>query len=374
MQAIWKNSCIDRQVRYSTLNFICSFVFIRFMWDTINITNVIPIDVYVLTGGDPVMRKKTGSLPRTVSGNIPSLTEAADRTQASHVEVSQYSDEVWLRGSQQLDLSDTQDLDSLSSTSTSDTQSVHPTSEERKASAATTVLRPRFGKEYKKLDRKKLVEELNNLGLGSPKTPNSPHNTEASVFTFDVSSTSSQMSGLSGFSGDGESWSPSIASVSRYSSQSKEHDYVNIGMPRELSDSPRFMEMTPPGSPRSLSSEQSNPMLNYAEIDLSKASSERKPPQKSVSRSSDIEYAMIDMVATAAAQRVGKEHAQRREQDSLRRKEKRMIASDEGETVASSGSRRVKDRKSTSSVSLSRKGSSRSQSGGSRDRKFSSPM
>ncbi len=271
-----------------------------------------------------------------------------------------------------------------------------------KASAATTFGRPRFGKEYKKLDRKKLVEELNSMGLGSPKTPNSPSvgvGASASVFTFDVSSTSSHMSGLSGLSsvGDDSPRSPSIAS-STYSSSAggagaatrKEHDYVNLGLPRELADSPRFMDMTPPGSPRSFSSEQSNPMLNYAEIDFSgSAASDKKPFRRTVSKGSDIDYAMIDLVATAAAQKVGKEHAQSRE-DSLRRKDlEREMAlqqqqhgrdrtrstADDTASNSSGGStsRRNKDKKSTSSASLSRKGSSRSQSG-SRDRKFSSPM
>ena len=249
--------------------------------------------------------------------------------------------------------------------------------DESKTSPATTVLRPRFGKEYKKLDRKKLVEELNSMGLGSPKTPNSPSvgvGGSASVFTFDVSSTSSHMSGLSSM-GDVESpRSPSL--LSRYSGNSyKEHDYVNLGKPRELADSPRFMDMTPPGSPRSFSSEQSNPMLNYAEIDFSgsKGNSEKKPVRRTISKGSDIDYAMIDMIATVAAQKVGKEHAQSRE-DSLKKKDReRRSAAEETASNSSGGSRRGKDKKSTSSASLSHKGSSRSQSG-SRDRKFSSPM
>lgn len=253
--------------------------------------------------------------------------------------------------------------------------------EEGKASAATTVLRPRFGKEYKKLDRKKLVEELNSMGLGSPKTPNSPSvgvGTSASVFTFDVSSTSSHMSGLSGLSsvGDDSPRSPSLASSTYSGSRCREHDYVNLGVhPRDLADSPRFMDMTPPGSPRSFSSEQSNPMLNYAEIDFSGAkTSDKKPVRRTISKGSDIDYAMIDMVATVAAQKVGKEHAQSRE-DSLKKKDRERHRSTTDDTASNSsggsGSRRGKEKKSTSSASLSRKGSSRSQSG-SRDRKFSS--
>ena len=147
----------------------------------------------------------------------------------------------------------------------------------------------------------------------------------------------------------------------------KEHDYVNVAMPRDHTNSPRFLDMTPPGSPRSLSSvsEQSNPLLNYAEIDLSQ-SDDTKRPRKPLNRSSDIEYAMIDMVATAAASRVGKEHAQLRE-DSLRRKDRR--SHDETHYT-----RRTRRGGSTSGSIKEKRISSTSSRSGSKDRKYSSPM
>ena len=341
--------------------------------------------------------KKTNSLPRTISGNIADIAAAAGlpRTisESSHLQkratvsgdiVQHQGSPPRKAGSQPLGNSSyiaaRGSVVSLPPGRRSPALGGqhHHHHDESKASAATTVLRPRFGKEYRKLDRKKLVEELNSMGLGSPKTPNSPSvGGSPSVFTFDVSSTSSHMSGLSGLSSMGDCDSPRSPSLlSRYSGNSaKEHDYVNLGIPRELADSPRFMDMTPPGSPRSFSSEQSNPMLNYAEIDFSgsTSNSQKKPVRRTISKGSDIDYAQIDLIATVAAQKVGKEHAQSRE-DSLKKKDReRRAAADDTASNSSSGSRRGKDKKSTSSASLSRKGSSRSQSG-SRDRKFSSPM
>ena len=140
--------------------------------------------------------KKTNSLPRTISGNIADIAAAAGlpRTisESSHLQkratvsgdASQHQGSPARKaGSQPLG-------DSTSSSSvtrgsvvslptTTGRQSPskghhrhhqHHPHDESKASAATTILRPRFGKEYKKLDRKKLVEELNSMGLGSQLT------------------------------------------------------------------------------------------------------------------------------------------------------------------------------------------------------------
>ena len=108
-------------------------------------------------------------------------------------------------------------------------------------------------------------------------------------------------------------------------------------------------------------------MLNYAEIDLSQTDDSIRP-RKPI-KTNDIEYAMIDMVATAAASRAGKEHAQLRE-DSLRRKDGRRGGEDGSQEYI----RRSKIERKNSTVSSSgrseKKPSSRS---GSKDRKFSAP-
>lgn len=68
-------------------------------------------------------------------------------------------------------------------------------------------------------------------------------------------------------------------------------------------------------------------MLNYAEIDLSAAEPIMATVQRAGSRTDKdrTEYAMIDMVLTSAASRVGREHARQRE-DILERKERKAEA------------------------------------------------
>lgn len=257
-------------------------------------------------------------------------------------------------------MSETQSLCSYSSCS--DSQSVR--SDEIKASAASTTLRPRFGMEYKKLDRRKLADDLNMSLIDGPNTPNSP-SINSSVFTFDTTSTASRMSSISAFSlGNDSPKSPSLCRGSH------DHDYVNLPI-RDYTDSPRFMDMTPPRSPAlSGISEQSNPLLNYAEIDLSQTDDSKKP-RKPASRSSQIEYAMIDMVATAAAAKVGKAHVQLRE-DSLRRKDRRPP--DEQQGSKEYISRRTHRERTKSSSSFAKERKSSTSRSGSKDRKFSSPL
>lgn len=98
--------------------------------------------------------------------------------------------------------------------------------------------------------------------------------------------------------------------------------------------------------------EQIDPQLNYAEIDLSQAGSDRsRKAKKGVQKAATIEYAMIDMVATAAVSKT------RKEQDSLRCSGRKFSAPasvivKERRTLGS-GSFREKDRArklSTSSV------------------------
>ena len=170
------------------------------------------------------------------------------------------------------------------------------------SSMASSTMRPRSGREY--VDRRKL-DELNLNGSDDQVAP-SPFSNTSSVFTFD-SSMSLSLSNCS----------PRSPSESSYmSSRTKEPEYVNIN------------PFTPPASPHhSIGSEVSNRRLNYAEIDLSSSgntnSSSDRPTSRVIPsrpRGSDVHYAKIDMVAMAAASRVGREHAQFRE-DSLKRKD-----------------------------------------------------
>lgn len=195
-------------------------------------------------------------------------------------------------------------------------------SEGPKSSPAATTLRPRFGKEYQTLDRKKLLEEDT---ASSAKSTSS-----ACVFTFDISTNAespTRMSIVSGISRSGEESPPSHYLVRYHSyspnakSDSSQAVYMNIESPPKAVY--MNIDLSPPESPHSnLNREQTNPLLNYAEIDLSHQSNAKVSARKSPQRACNIEYATIDMVATAAAQRVGKEHAQLRE-DTLKRKDMR---------------------------------------------------
>ena len=209
----------------------------------------------------------------------------------------------------------------------------HRTSSGSVVSMPSSTFRPRSGREY--VERKKL-DELNLNRTDDQVTPSPFSN--SSVFTFD-SSMSLSMSNCS----------PRSPSEGSYmSTRTKEPEYVNVST------------FTPPASPhQSIASEVSNPRLNYAEIDLSCGSqssvTERMPPR---TRSSDVHYAKIDMVAMAAASRVGREHAQFRE-DSLKRKdEPRRVPEDR------SHHHRHKTLTSTKRMSITNRS-------GSKDRKFS---
>ncbi|XP_013385075.1 mediator of RNA polymerase II transcription subunit 1 [Lingula anatina] len=195
-----------------------------------------------------------------------------------------------------------------------------------RSSPASTTLRPRFGKEYQTVDRKRLLADSKSPVLGSPaRSPRSPALTPTSVFTFDLAQPGSPtkvsiQSSPNHSRGDPQpfSHSPSHYYV-QYDNKldSPKAIYVNVASPRAVYMN---VDLSPPSSPvLPQPSEQSNPMLNYAEIDLTHTGAVlRRPSQKTCMT----EYTTIDMVATVAAQRVGKEHAQLRE-DSLLRRDRR---------------------------------------------------
>ena len=232
---------------------------------------------------------------------------------------------------------------SVMSHGSSDTPSSSVRSDELKncTSPASTTLRPRSGKEYKKLDRRKLAEDLN-IPLEELLPPKSP-SVSSSVFTFD-SAISLRASPASAYS-CGED-SPNMLnhrreyvnhSESLRSAEASQHcsrDYVNH------SESMRSSEASPPGSCTCLVGDTTEALLNYAEIDLSDSESS-KPPGRS---GNEIEYAIIDMVATVTASRVGKEHAQLRE-DKLEQNVQRQDSRNERESHVT---RRVKEKRFSS--------------------------
>jgi hypothetical protein len=216
-----------------------------------------------------------------------------------------------------------------------------------RSSPASTILRPRSGKEYQKIERRRTIDESSASPLTTPQSP-----ATGSVFTFDNFGTASLSSGVSG---QGDPQSPKMFKLSH----SEQVSLCTASLRSECLQSPRalymnidFTEGSPPESPLLPSSsgsqfDQMESSLNYAEIDLSEsgkndnASQLRKlnyaemdltttsdsPRFASVRQTKKgkktpepvpIEYSMIDMVATRAAQKARKEHAISRD-GSLRR-------------------------------------------------------
>ena len=249
------------------------------------------------------------------------------------------------------------------STNTSSTISQRSTRShnDHKSSPASTTMRPRSGKEYQKLDRRKLAE----IGLlsdsPSPKektpkdTPNSPK-----VFTFDVPDQLQVTSANSSIHSSATN-SPRSPAVTRL--QLVENPYVNITLPVDRADVSASLNDTPPASPYSAisnTSDSSSPLLHYAEIDMTHSTSKRRSkPTSTRSRranKTDTEYAMIDIVATNAASRVGKEHAQNRE-NTLRRRDEKSAAREE---ASKENGKSPGHRKASAPASCSKRSSSTS--------------
>ena len=181
-----------------------------------------------------------------------------------------------------------------------------------RSSPASTILRPRSGKEYQKVERRRTMETTDDSATTSPlTTPQSPAG--GSVFTFDTPYISSG-------SCFGELQSPKFSKLSQAELAS-----MSISLRSDSVQSPRVMymniDMSPPESPlpsaMSFPAEQLEPQLNYAEIDLTEAGRSESFRQKRISRRTTepaiIEYSMIDMVATRAASKARKQHALNRD-------------------------------------------------------------
>ena len=173
-----------------------------------------------------------------------------------------------------------------------------------RSSPASTILRPRFGKEYQLVERKKSEKcgGTYNLETCSPQSP-----LKSLVFTFDNLLTTASLNA------EGSS------SPIQQGPQKPDPSYVNLGQDAGMDGDPMSsyvnVDMTPPCSPFTKQLgliEQAELQLNYAEIDLSSQLSSCNQSKTIGSRSSVIDYATIDMVATVAAQKAGREHAQSR--------------------------------------------------------------
>ena len=220
-------------------------------------------------------------------------------------------------------------LSSCGSTDTTTTQ----VPEDHKTSPALTTLRPRSGKEYQRVDRKKLAEDLNvpPLSAGAPVagdklTAQSP-SVASTSFSFDAASILSERKSFSSAWSSGEDSPKYPPSLCSRQSSFREHHYMNL-FPRN--ESLVIVEATPPGSPRPHSrvSNMSEVQLNYAEIDLTEMEDRRGGRGRGRSHvrrdTAPTEYAVIDMEATAAASRVGREHARLRESSLLRKESARL--------------------------------------------------
>ncbi|XP_052265608.1 uncharacterized protein LOC127868060 isoform X2 [Dreissena polymorpha] len=234
-----------------------------------------------------------------------------------------------------------------------------------RSSPASTILRPRSGREYQKIERRRTHDDSN---MTSPlTTPQSPMT--GSVFTFDNVATSSIVSA--------DQYSPKLT-------KNSSSEQASICTRSESLKSPTVFYMnldfdvSPPDSPlpEANAMELMEPMLNYAEIDLSESGrSELSPSQsrrinladldhsvserllasalrpskksKKLAEPIPIEYSMIDMVATQAASKARKDHAQSRD-GTLRRKHVATSASFSTSPSGSSTKERV------ASLSLSR--------------------
>ena len=208
-----------------------------------------------------------------------------------------------------------------------------------RSSPASTILRPRSGKEYQKIQRRRTTDTTDDSVTASPlTTPQSPAG--ASVFTFDTTFISSTMSG-------GELHSPKLGKLSQAELAS-----MSYSLRSDSVQSPRAMymniDLSPPESPLpanlslpanlTLPAEQLEPQLNYAEIDLSEAGRLDSLPYSKRSRRTtepaQIEYSMIDMVATRAASKARRQHALTRD-GSLRRDRSSVSVSSAKERLSS---------------------------------------
>ena len=149
------------------------------------------------------------------------------------------------------------------------------------SSPTTTRLRPRYGTEYQRIERRLGsggFDVVDNCSTSSSTPQPSPYSVaSSSVFTFDTCSC------------DGDCPPPSLPCR-------PERTYINI-VPHS----------------RTASDSTSTPVeVNYAEIDLTPMTDSQHQLQRK-DHTEPTPYAVIDLEATAAAAQTGREHARRRE-------------------------------------------------------------
>ena len=162
-----------------------------------------------------------------------------------------------------------------------------------------------------------------------------------SVFTFDTSPSQNSLC-YENHRYENTPQTPSVPKLYRADSSTSSKLLERISPPRSylfdrVSPPKTYIniDMTPPQSPQYQPPLETEPQLNYAEIDLShtntssfrKSLKGRKPSLRSIKPPCNIEYAMIDMEATQAIQRAGREHAiNRSDSNSLRRQRPLMLS------------------------------------------------
>ena len=217
--------------------------------------------------------------------------------------------------------------------------------------SATTMLRPRSAREYHHIvDRKRLLgDDCPSSGASSgSQTPastssqssptKSPSSLQANVFNFDPQNVKKVQKQAGGGS---DADSP-------LGFRDPDHVYMNLSFPKSpgRSGSPVVVDSSHRAAIGN-TPDYANVVLNYAEIDLSrcKDSSGKKRSEKTLQKS-NIDYAMIDMVATAAVSRAGKEHMRHREEESLRHQRQLRRNEQSSEQNSKENQRKGKERKS----------------------------
>ncbi len=185
--------------------------------------------------------------------------------------------------------------------------------EAKSSSPAANVLRPRFGKEYTVPDRKRLVEEF-----GSRLSSRASIST---MFTFEIPGLTMAASAAS--SGTNSPQSPSNVGGGGGRASTNITPPLPAYLLAQRFAASEFGSL--PGSPRYFAQESPpQPPLNYIQLDYSGVADARSAVPRpasaampTVAKSSGVDYAIIDMVATAVSSRVGREHVKQRE-DALR--------------------------------------------------------
>lgn len=226
-------------------------------------------------------------------------------------------------------------------------------------SPTTNVLRPRSGREYAVPDRRRLAEEFGSkltsaTSSSSNKRTSAPVTSPSSIFTFDSTASSNATvvatSATSSTSDSNTLPSPSNDVIGSspsngFASSSPGNGYTPPPRPAGREYASSLMHLSPPPHPH----QHQSPSLNYIQLDhpgfgnssdaisdrlessahayrpSSSASVPTPSATSGVKASGGVDYAVIDLVATVAASRVGREHVKQRE-DALKA---RLLLQDE---------------------------------------------